>query len=482
MVLDTVARPTGALRRGRSPSARVDEADVLVFAATADGFSLRGGSGRGQGWAGIVEVARAEAAMLAEAWRSGSPVRLASDVPRQVAGPYHASRAAAVPVGHGHVVVFGPDIDLRVTDVDLIRRAADAVNVVGDVPAEKLLGDELELVAAVRALMAYRPQTLEATLEHIALVAGRALSCDVAAIEARVGDTRLAVGVGVAEGTRIDLDDRDRDVLADVSRRATTILEQAPPDEDRRPDIVSRLAVPVGSNPTVGALLVGHAIERPRGFTALCQRIGRALGDAAEILVTQAVAREELARERDLLAHVSRTDPLTGLANRRRWDEAAATGRDQAVTGYVMSADVDGLKPINDAYGHASGDAVLRAVANLLRTTIRETDLLARIGGDEFVAVLRGDHPATPTRVRRRVRRAERRWRVTEFGLTPSVSLGFAGIVDGDLEAARAAADAVMYANKRRRAGSTAASRRRTPHAVRDRRGAAHESPRLTSG
>ncbi len=90
------------------------------------------------------------------------------------------------------------------------------------------------------------------------------------------------------------------------------------------------------------------------------------------------------------------SDPLTGLHNRRYAmphlarvaEHAAATGRTFA----VMVADLDHFKQINDIYGHASGDAVLVETARRLRESLRGVDLLARIGGEEFLIVM----PATP--------------------------------------------------------------------------------------
>jgi two-component system cell cycle response regulator len=90
------------------------------------------------------------------------------------------------------------------------------------------------------------------------------------------------------------------------------------------------------------------------------------------------------------------SDPLTGLHNRRYAmphlarvaEHSAATGRSFA----VMVADLDHFKRINDLYGHASGDAVLVEAARRLRENLRGVDLLARIGGEEFMIVM----PATP--------------------------------------------------------------------------------------
>jgi diguanylate cyclase (GGDEF)-like protein len=95
-----------------------------------------------------------------------------------------------------------------------------------------------------------------------------------------------------------------------------------------------------------------------------------------------------------LLSHMARTDHLTGLANRADFDVAlnsqiAHTAR----TGEPFSLlymDLDGFKNANDQFGHAAGDEVLREVARRLAQQVREEDMLARIGGDEFGVVIRG--------------------------------------------------------------------------------------------
>ena len=103
--------------------------------------------------------------------------------------------------------------------------------------------------------------------------------------------------------------------------------------------------------------------------------------------------QSEQARTRELVAKLDRLsheDPLTGLANRRSWDEVIARecARVDRAEGTrtlaVLLCDVDRLKEINDTLGHAMGDVVLKAVADLLRTRIRAADIVARIGGDEF--------------------------------------------------------------------------------------------------
>ncbi|MBN1529221.1 MAG: GGDEF domain-containing protein [Thermoleophilaceae bacterium] len=105
--------------------------------------------------------------------------------------------------------------------------------------------------------------------------------------------------------------------------------------------------------------------------------------------------RIELEREhernealRQQLERLSREDPLTGLANRRCWDETLAREfertRRQGSSLTVILCDLDRLKDINDRFGHAVGDQVLKATADVLGERVRASDIAARIGGDEF--------------------------------------------------------------------------------------------------
>jgi diguanylate cyclase (GGDEF)-like protein len=98
-----------------------------------------------------------------------------------------------------------------------------------------------------------------------------------------------------------------------------------------------------------------------------------------------------LRRERELLQHAAFSDPLTGLANRRMLMsmaeyEIARHQRNRSRLVVVM-LDLDGFKLLNDRYGHAAGDQLLRDVANALTTTLRRQDTIARLGGDEFCVI-----------------------------------------------------------------------------------------------
>ena len=112
-------------------------------------------------------------------------------------------------------------------------------------------------------------------------------------------------------------------------------------------------------------------------------------------LLTRARLERERQRTSVLLAQLERLsheDPLTGLANRRRWDaelaSVCAAAREHGSDLGVVLLDIDHFKQINDRHGHPGGDEVLRQVARLLSDRVRSGDLVARLGGDELAVLL----------------------------------------------------------------------------------------------
>lgn len=351
------------------------------------------------------------------------------------------------------MVVVGSAERIRAASGELVRHATEALAMIGDVPSAKLLADELELVQAVQQLNEFTPRSLAEAATHAAAVAADALSCEIGVVLLNRDGESQVHGAGSAWTAMADDAVLSQALLALAARTADgPIVEQdldAVGDSGLR--IVSCYALGIGPDGTLGALIVGHTDLRPRGFTTLCRRVGRALADAAESSLMMAIAHEELAAQRDRYAREARVDRLTGLGNLVQWEEelAAEEARWQRYARPVVlvSMDVDDLKVANDRHGHAVGDDVLRTVAGILRGAMRASDVLARTGGDEFAAMLLEADAAGAAALKQRIEAA-----CAAAGTDPfvSLSIGWAVPKTGEtLRSAFARADAAMYEAKR---------------------------------
>ncbi len=435
--------------------------DTLIFHVTPTGLSLVGGSGRGAGWMGIVDLPIEAEPVAARVHRSSKPARISNqEEPVRIIGPYWATDALIVPVGADHLVVFGGQQPLEDSDATLVPAAARLVAELRQIEPDKLLADELEVVQAIRDMMDVRVESVEATAKHVAERAADPLSCEVGAVLVRVGDRLVAEVVTRDWPTTLD-PDAIRGTLVRLFARVEQgavlepELETAADDAlGRNQGLVARFAVPIG-RPAFGVLVVAHAASRPRGFTNLCQRIGHALADAAEPILLQAMAREELAAQRDYFAREARTDRLTGLPNRSGWDERLAQEDDRraryAAPVSIVSADLNGLKTINDRDGHEAGDRAIIAAAELIRRTARSVDDVARVGGDEFLVLLPETDELGAGKFVERLRLAA--LRTLCDGVCLSISIGAATALHAEpLRDTVRRADAAMYAQKLERA------------------------------
>jgi diguanylate cyclase (GGDEF)-like protein len=160
-----------------------------------------------------------------------------------------------------------------------------------------------------------------------------------------------------------------------------------------------------------------------------------------------------LGRREDRLLARAATDPLTGLLNRRRFDEHLARELERS-SRYgtpltLLLLDLDRLKEINDRGGHAAGDASLRVVSRVLSGSCRVTDVVARLGGDEFAILAPSTRAVEAMRLAERVRDALGRAAPHEPPI--SVSIGVADLSRApapSAEALYAAADAALYRAK----------------------------------
>jgi diguanylate cyclase (GGDEF)-like protein len=177
-------------------------------------------------------------------------------------------------------------------------------------------------------------------------------------------------------------------------------------------------------------------------------------------------------RALDQLRQAAIFDDLTGVYNRRGFTALAeqhlARARRSGTAITVLFVDVDGLKVVNDTYGHEDGDRLLRDLADLMRTAFRSCDIIGRVGGDEFCALLDGDENApAATRLRQAIHdhntTAGRRFHLScSIGvlcLHPTASSTL-----GDL---LSQADRAMYTEKRRvRASNSADDLDRATHSL----------------
>jgi diguanylate cyclase (GGDEF)-like protein len=165
----------------------------------------------------------------------------------------------------------------------------------------------------------------------------------------------------------------------------------------------------------------------------------------------------ERAAQNERIEQMAFTDALTGLPNRvlfnDRIEHTIATARRYDRGFAVMYVDIDKFKDINDRYGHSTGDAVLKAVADRLRESLRESDTVSRFGGDEFV-ILQPivDGPSDAADLARKLNVAMQR--AIEIDAMPHevrISIGIA-LYPGDglsIEALMEASDRALYRAKR---------------------------------
>jgi diguanylate cyclase (GGDEF)-like protein len=185
-------------------------------------------------------------------------------------------------------------------------------------------------------------------------------------------------------------------------------------------------------------------------FVILIERVGVLLSHI------QAEQKGEIEERESKALEVGMTDALTGLLNRRGWEQnlkvTEAKCQAEGINSCVIVIDLDGLKRINDTLGHQQGDALIKRAANALKTASRREDVLARLGGDEFAYVSVGCQPEHASAVLRRLAQGLENSKV-------QASLGFAmRDLAGSLQAAFHEADQAMYIHKRERKARMAPS------------------------
>jgi diguanylate cyclase (GGDEF)-like protein/PAS domain S-box-containing protein len=183
-------------------------------------------------------------------------------------------------------------------------------------------------------------------------------------------------------------------------------------------------------------------------------RSARGVVETVAIVAIDVTERRRRARE---LQHFATHDPLTDLHNRRAFEQSLGRiverARHGGPSGALLTIDVDRLKEVNDRLGHLAGDALLIAVANVLRGIMRPRDLIARLGGDEFGVALESVTADEAALVAERVRASVAAQRIGPEGAGHSTASVGGIVIDGTIDPPEllAAADDALYIAKRRR-------------------------------
>jgi diguanylate cyclase (GGDEF)-like protein len=319
-------------------------------------------------------------------------------------------------------------------------------------PPAPLPPNEAERLAALRAydILDTNP---ESSFDDLVVLAAALAGCPAAAItlvDAERSWFKARIGLGVSEVPRGDtfcayaVLQPDRPLLVPDAAEDPRFADF--PVVSANPAIRAYAGMPLVSPEgyALGTLCVFDHVARD--FDAVQQR---SLTSLARAVVTALELRRAGLRVREMAL----TDVLTGIANRPAFLDAlvraVARQRRDGQPFALLCLDLDGFKRVNDLHGHAAGDAVLREVAAALSACLRREDLAARIGGDEFAAVLVGGDGREISQVAERVRRTVEE-RMETQGRTVTASVGAVSfLVPPKNEAAAIAeADRLMYAAK----------------------------------
>jgi diguanylate cyclase (GGDEF)-like protein len=260
-----------------------------------------------------------------------------------------------------------------------------------------------------------RVPTRWATSRH---VAGRALA-ETGALLRDLGlpDPRPVGRRSIAPASETLGSGRDAAVAEHVAERVRSLF-----------GLAQTLAAPLRTDQgLIGAIVLSRRDREP--WSDAERRLLR--GGASE--TANALARADSHREAEALAA---TDPLTGLPNRRYFDEFCsllARRRRSGDAVAVLMIDIDKFKVLNDTYGHPVGDEVLKAVAGAIVASVRDDDVPARVGGEEFAVLLRNPGPEVALEVGERVRESVRALDLSDLRVpSVSVSVGVANALGPD--------------------------------------------------
>ncbi|MBZ5486267.1 diguanylate cyclase [Halomonas aquamarina] len=346
---------------------------------------------------------------------------------------------AGIPLKNSHGLVLGTlcvaDTRPRVLSTADFKALLDLADIVTDEIQlrERVTCEQKEKEASQRAL-----SKLHHSLE--------------AQIEQRTHELRLVIETAYDGYASLDAQNR----VLDWNLAASTMFGWTRDEAVGKP--VSTLMLPEGVPAAAeSAPVTTQATRRDGGVLPVeirCKSLALPNRQWRSLFLHDISERQQLERIRDQQA---REDVLTKLANRRALDErlpeAMARARRLQKSLAVLFMDLDGFKRVNDTYGHGVGDELLREVAKRLSASARETDLVTRWAGDEFVLVLEGIEPVSVTPLAEKIiRNVEQPLVVGQATLAISTSIGVAMYMPNAPETAQELikrADVAMYEAKR---------------------------------
>jgi diguanylate cyclase (GGDEF)-like protein len=410
---------------------------VLVVAAVRDRTGSAGHEGA------RVDEAESFARILRGLSRSVSPDAIVAAIVEELGAG----------TGADHVAVVRRRPETRNLEAIVSPTRAGAAASRTSLPLRELEDPDIERALADLAIAASRGRRLTA----VPIVPDPAASPDLAPLGARrAGDDvrwrvagTAALGPSPGEANAPHAEARERISQATPSREGA--------DQRIADRIASRLRDAYGLRNLMAAPL--RVNGRVEGAIVLSRRRNTAWPESAHRLLAAAAVETSaaLARVYSLRDAETRatTDALTGLPNRRYFDEyLALLGRRRRAEDRVgvLMIDIDRFKVLNDTFGHAVGDHVLREVAQAIAGAVREDDVPARFGGEEFAVLLKSPTPAVALEVGERVRRSVGALDLRTMGVpsvSVSVGVAVADAPDIALDTVVDDADRALYRAKR---------------------------------